>query len=129
MRSLKYAVLALMVLPLVGQAADMTKAKIVTSFSKTAQCIAAVEVNQIDGTEVKVQKAGFEIDPGTHTIQARALINGTLCKAMGVDTGNNPTPPIEYAFEAGKTYYLGYDYNAPLRQDWKLVIWKETPTE
>ncbi|MGH8035503.1 MAG: hypothetical protein ACREO9_09770, partial [Lysobacterales bacterium] len=97
--------------------------------SKDAQCISAVAVNQIDGKEVKVQKAGFEIDPGTHTIQARSLIKGNLCKAMGVDQGNNPTQPIEYTFEAGKTYYLGFDYSDSLRKNWKLVIWKEEPTQ
>lgn len=129
MRMLKHVALALLLLPLAGQAADLTKAKIVTSFSKDTQCIAAVEVNQIDGKEVKVQKAGFEIEPGTHAIQARALIKGNLCKAVGVDTGNTPTSPIEYTFAAGTTYYLGFDFSAPLRQDWKLVIWKEKPTE
>ena len=129
MRMLKQVVLALLLLPLVSQAAETGKAKIVTSFSKDSQCIAAVAVNQIDGKEVLVQKAGFDLDPGTHAIQARALIKGNLCKAMGVDKGGNPTQPIEYAFEAGKTYYLGFDYSAPLRQDWKLVIWKEEPSK
>lgn len=129
MKLFKYVVLALLLLPLAGQAADTGKAKIVTSFSQDAKCIAAVAVNQIDGKEVKVQKAGFDIDPGMHSIQARSLVKGNLCKAMGVDTGNNPTPPIEYDFQANMTYYLGFDYSDSLRKNWKLVIWKEEPTK
>ena len=129
MRVFKYVVLALLLLPLAGKAAEAGKAKIVTSFSRDAQCIAAVAVNQIDGKEVKVQQAGFEIDPGTHTIQARSLVKGNLCKAVGGDQGNNPTEPIEYTFQAGTTYYLGFDYSDSLRKNWKLVIWKEEPSK
>jgi hypothetical protein len=120
----KLSILMLLALPLMSQAEDVTKAQIVTSGEKPSQCISAVHVNQIDGKEVKVQPLGFEIDPGTHKIGARALINTSFCKPVGLAQGNNPTEPIEANFEAGKTYYLGFDHSASNRKDWKLVIWK-----
>jgi hypothetical protein len=121
---MKFALLALVFLAPVIQAQDAKKAKIITSVEQPANCISAVEVNQIDGKEVKVQKLGFSIDAGKHSMTARALINDSFCKVVGLDTGNNPITPIEYDFEAGKTYYLGYEHKSSLRQDWKLVVWK-----
>ena len=123
MKFVKICALALL-LPLVSQAGDAKKAKIITSGEKPSECISAVEVNQIDGKEVKVQRLGFDIDPGMHTIGARALINTSFCKPVGIATGNSPIAPIEANFEAGKTYYLGVDHSANQRQDWKFVIWK-----
>jgi hypothetical protein len=123
LKLMKYALLALLLLPLVIQAEDARQAKLITSVEQSAKCISAIEVNQIDGKEVKVQRLGFSIDAGKHAISGRALINDSFCKVTGVDTGNNPIKPIEYEFEAGKTYYLGYDHSANLREDWKLVVW------
>lgn len=125
MKLLKCVVLSILLLPLAGQAADPVTAKVVTSFSKSAQCISAVHVTKIDGKEATVQRMGFDLDPGTHTLNARALIDTSFCPVLGPDTGSNPNAPIEYTFEAGKTYYLGFDHSATLRKDWKLVIWKE----
>jgi len=124
LKLMKYTLLSLLLLPLVIQAEDAKQAKIITGSDQAAKCISAVEVNQIDGKEVKVQKLGFSIDAGKHAISARALINDSFCKVTGLDTGNNPIAPIEYDFEAGKTYYLGYDHSSTLRKDWKLVVWK-----
>jgi hypothetical protein len=124
LKLMKYALLTLLLLPLVIQAEDVGQAKIITSGEQPAKCISAVEVNQIDGKEVLVQKLGFSIDAGKHTINARAIVNNSFCKVTGVDTGNDPITPIEYDFEAGKTYYLGYDHSANMRKDWQLVVWK-----
>jgi len=124
MKSFKFALLTLLLLPLAIQAEEVKQAKIITSVEQSANCIAAIEVNQIDGKEVKVQKLGFSINAGKHAISGRALINDSFCKVTGVDTGNNPIMPIEVDFEAGKTYYIGYDHKANLRKDWKLVVWK-----
>jgi len=115
--------LAAVLMPLAGQAGD-SKAQIVTGTEKAADCISAVHVNKIDGREVKVQKLGFEIEPGTHTLSGRALVNTSFCKAMGQGTSRSYMDPLEADFEAGKTYYLGYDHSSPHRKDWKLVIWK-----
>lgn len=124
MKTVKFAILSLILLPLMALASDNGKAMIITSGEKPAECISAVEVNQIDGKEVKVQPLGFEIDPGVHAINGRTLVNTSFCKVMGPGTGVNKTEPIEMDFKAGKTYYLGYDHSASLRKDWKLVVWK-----
>jgi hypothetical protein len=124
MKFMKFALLTLLLLPLGIQAEDASQAKIITSVKQVAKCIAAIEVNKIDGKEVKVQRSAFSIDPGKHSISGRALIDDSFCKVAGVDTGNHPIVPIEYEFEAGKTYYLGYDHSSTLREDWKLVVWK-----
>jgi len=100
------------------------QAKIVTSFEKPAECISSIHVNKIDGREVLVQQLGFSIDAGKHSLSGRALINTTFCKAVGRGTNRDQPEPIEADFEAGKTYYLGYDHSAPHRKDWKFVIWK-----
>jgi len=124
MKLMKIAVLAVVLWPLTSPAAEAGKALIVTSFEKPAECISAVKVKQIDGKEVLVPELGFDIDPGVHSLNASAVINTSFCKVVGVATGINPTQPIEYNFEADKTYYLGFDHSASLRKDWKLVIWK-----
>lgn len=120
----KYALLVLSLVPALVWAGEAGKAQIITSAEKPAECIAAVHVNRIDDREVKVQKLGFEIEPGVHTLSARALIDTSLCKAVGIGTGMEKVGPLEVNLEAGKTYYLGYDHSAPHRRDWKLVIWK-----
>jgi len=124
MKAMMYTLLTLLFLPLVIQAEDAKQAKLITSVDQAAKCISAIHVNKIDGKEVKVQKLGFSIDAGKHAISGRALVNNSFCSVTGLDTGNNPITPIEYDFEAGKTYWIGYDHSASLRKDWKLVVWK-----
>lgn len=128
MKFLNYVVLSVL-LPLGVQATDTGTAKVVTSFSKAAQCISAVHVTKIDGKEATVQRMGFDLDPGPHSLNARALVDTSFCKVVGPDTGRYPNTPIEHIFEAGKTYYLGFDHSATMRQDWKLVVWKEEPSK
>ncbi len=125
MNVLKSLLVALLLVPAMSHAWDAGKARIVTSGDKPSECISAVHVNRIDDREVKVQKLGFEIDPGKHTLSARAIMNTSFCKAVGIGgTGLQTAEPIEADLEAGKTYYLGYDHSASNRKDWKLVIWK-----
>jgi hypothetical protein len=128
MKFLKYVVLSVL-LPLGAQATETGTAKVVTSFSKAAKCISAVHVTKIDGEEATVQRMGFDLEPGTHTLNARAVVDTSFCNVVGPDTGSNPNAPIEHTFEAGKTYYLGFDHSATLRKDWKLVVWKEVPSK
>ena len=100
------------------------KAKVITSNEKPTECISSVHVNAIDGKQVYVQPLGFDIDAGKHTLTARAAVNTSFCAAVGPSNGKEKIPPLEAEFEAGKTYYVGFDHSANNRRDWKLVIWK-----
>ena len=124
MNVLRTAILSLLFVSALAWAGEAKKAKIVTSGEQPADCISAVHVNRIDNREVKVQKLGFELDPGVHSLSARTMVNTSFCKAMGIGTDRHKVQPLEAEFEAGKTYYLGYDHSSPHRRDWKLVIWK-----
>jgi hypothetical protein len=124
MKLFKFAVLGLLLTPLFSIANEGGKAKIVTSLENPVACISAVHINNIDGQEVQVQKLGFDIDAGTHTMLGRAMINTSFCKVVGRSTGGEKPVPLEADFEAGNTYYVGFDHSAPNRKDWKLVIWK-----
>jgi len=100
------------------------RAKIITGNEKPTECISSVHVNAIDGEQVYVQALGFDLAPGTHTLTARAAVNTSFCAAVGPSNGKEKIEPLEAEFEAGKTYYVGFDHSANNRRDWKLVIWK-----
>jgi len=119
-----FLALTALLLPLTVMSAEPGTAKVITSFEKPSECLSAVHVNKIDGKEVKVQKLGFDIEPGAHSLSGRAIVNTSFCKAMGNGMTREAMEPVEANFEAGKTYYLGYDHSSPHRKDWKLVIWK-----
>jgi hypothetical protein len=105
-------------------AANADKAKIITGHNKAAQCISPVQIRKIDGREAAVQSMGFSLDPGTHTMTGSARIDTSMCKTVGRGTGRDKIEPLEAEFEAGKTYWVGYDHSSSNRNDWKLVIWK-----
>lgn len=100
------------------------KAKIITMTEKPTECISSVHVNAIDGEQVYVQPLGFDLEPGRHTLTARAKVNTSFCAVVGPSNGKEKIEPLEADFEAGKTYYVGFDHSANSRKDWKLVIWK-----
>jgi len=100
------------------------EAKVITGQNRAAQCISPVHVRKIDGREASVQSMGFSLEPGTHTMTGSALIDASMCKTVGRGTGRNKIEPLEADFEAGKTYWVGYDHSSTDRNDWKLVIWK-----
>jgi hypothetical protein len=117
-------VLLVLVFSFPAMAGDQGKAKIITGFNNAAQCIAPVHVRKIDGREATVQPMGFDLEPGTHSLKGSAVVDVSNCPTVGKSYNNSRIEPIEAEFEAGKTYYLGYDHNATDRKDWKLVIWK-----
>ena len=114
--------------PLAALAGD-NKAKVITSNERPAQCIAAIEIYQIDGEEVLVNPKVVELDPGEHSIMGRALnVDTTFCKAVGGPT-RIEVPPLVHEFEAGKTYWVGLDHSAANRRDWRIVVYQEDPAE
>jgi hypothetical protein len=124
MKIITIGILASLLLSAALSANDSGTAQLITSFEKPTECISAIHVNKIDGREVLVQQLGTTIAAGKHTVSGRAIINTTFCAAVGRGTNRDKVEPIEAEFEAGKTYYLGYDHSSPHRKDWKFVIWK-----
>jgi len=124
MKLIRIVLFSVFLLPFIAQAEEAGTAKIITSMSKGAQCISPVHILRIDGREANVQRMGFDLEPGTHTMSGRALIDTSFCKTIGKSTGSEDTAPLEAEFEAGKTYWVGYDHKGENRNDWKYVIWK-----
>ena len=129
MKLLKFAVLFLFLAPLFAVADETGKAKVITSGVQPAQCISPVHVNNIDGREVQLPELGFDIDPGKHSVKGRALIDTSVCRAVGAGNDRYNVEPLEVEFEAGKTYYFGLDHSASRRNDWKYVVWKVEDTK
>jgi len=124
MKTFKFVLFCLILLPFQANAEEAGKAKIITSFNKAAQCISPVEILNIDGREVAVQRMGFDLEPGKHTMSGRALIDTSFCQTVGGGARQDNIAPLEAEFEAGKTYWVGIDHSARNRKDWKYVIWK-----
>ncbi len=114
----------LMLVPAAVLGDDAGTATIVTGARKAVQCISPIEVYKIDGIETIVPELVFEIPAGRHTIQGRAKINTTHCKTVGRSFNRHQAAPLEADFEAGKTYYVGYDHSASNARDWKIVIFR-----
>ena len=121
--------LSLLLLPLIAIAGKQDVAKVVTSASQGAQCISPVHVRNIDGREVSVQRMGFDLEPGKHTLSGSALIDTSFCSALGRAGNGDNIPAIEAEFEAGKTYYLGVNHKSSNRKEWEYVIWKVKDTK
>jgi len=113
-----------LMIPAQAWSAKADKAKIITGHNRAAQCISPVQIRKIDGREAAVQPMGFSLDPGTHTMTGSAKVDTSMCKTVGKGTGRYKIEPLEADFEAGKTYWVGYDHGSGNRKDWKLVIWK-----
>lgn len=119
---LMLVILALMPTSTILARNDM--AKVVTQHGRPADCLAPIAVYKIDGKERIVPAMGFAIEPGIHTINGRAAIDITYCRRVGRARDSTTAPDLLVNFEAGKTYYIGYDHKSHNTADWKLVVWK-----
>ena len=106
------------------ESAESGLAKVITHNGRPADCLAPVAITKIDGQQKFVPAQGFTIEPGVHTLNGRAKIDTTYCKAMRGGNIPGSVPDLEVDFEAGMTYYIGYDHDSLNRDDWKLVVWK-----
>lgn len=100
------------------------KARIVTQISNPVECISRVAVRTIDGKEKFVSPQGFNLEPGRHTLSGTVAIDTRFCPVQPGPSNEWHAAPLEADFEAGKTYYLGFDHSSTNREDWKYVIWK-----
>jgi len=114
--------LLLMSLPLLAE--EGAKVQIVTNMSNGAQCISPVHIRKIDGREANVNRGGFQLEPGKHTMSGSTLIDTSMCKTVGNHSSKHRAEPLEAEFEAGKTYWVGFDHSSRDSKEWKYVIWK-----
>jgi len=124
MKSVLVAGLALLLSPPAAWAGDAAKVQVITSFSNATQCISPVRIRKIDGKEAAVNRMGFSLEPGSHTLSGSALIDASICPTLGATTRTPPARPLEADFVAGKVYYVGYDHSSRDRNEWKIVVWK-----
>ena len=108
----------------IAQANDRDgKARIITQVAKPAECLSRVAIQKIDGKEKFVSPQAFELSPGRHSLSGSVAVDTTFCKVVR-GRQDVRVAPLEADFEAGKTYWIGYDHSSKNREDWKLVIWK-----
>ena len=114
---------ALLALLPAGLAAAEGMARVITDVARPVECIAPIEVYNIDGELVGKNTMGFDLEPGRHSLVGLAKIDSTNCPVM---RGNSALdiPPLEYDFEAGKTYYIGLEHKSSNQQQWRFVVWR-----
>ena len=117
-------VLLLAVSPLAANPAGTGMAEVVTQVSRPADCLAAVAINRVDGRPRTLPAKGFLITPGFHTLNGRAKLDITHCPFTDSGQRIGGADDLEASFEAGRTYYIGYDHKPANSEEWKLVIWK-----
>jgi hypothetical protein len=112
------AVGALLLLP--HAFGDVSKPRLITSVAKPVECIAPINIYAIDG---KLVTNTYEIEPGHHSLVGRSSEQFSDCPRMQ-STQSVDIPPLEYEFEAGKTYYIGLDRKSANQQNWSFVVWR-----
>jgi hypothetical protein len=124
-KKLIFVIMVLAAMPVALSAADPEKAQIVTHKSNPVKCLAAVEINQVDGKQRQLPPGGFEIEPGEHTMKGRSQVDLRNCPPVETHS-RKPVHarPLDWFFEAGKVYYVALDYSNPNRENWRTVVWK-----
>jgi hypothetical protein len=103
---------------------ELLLASVITSAGKPAECVSPLAVTRIDGVEVVVSHKRFDIEPGLHRLNGITSMNMENCQALG-STDTLEIDDLEAEFEAGMTYFVGFDHSDADITEWKLVIWQE----
>jgi len=101
--------------------ADMVR--VVTHIERPADCIAPVLVTRIDGESASVSAKSFLIEPGTHRLNGKALLDLSSCPITDSRFRMKPAQDLEVIFELGNTYYIGYYHKPENPDEWQLVVW------
>ena len=121
-----WIILLLTLMPVAGVAEkiELGMAQVVTFKSNVSECLASVQIKQIDGQLRTLPSLGFEIEPGWHTMHGIAVLHLGTCPVKE-ERSRKPVhvPPLEWLFEAGKVYYVGLDHSSPYRKNWRLIVW------
>ncbi len=107
---------------------EVEMARIISDQSQAEDCLAAVAINRVDGEPKQVPAQGFLIEPGVHTINGLATLDLTHCSIAGDDRQIHTTADLEYNFEAGTSYYIGYYHKSHISEERRLVVWKVEPS-
>jgi len=102
---------------------DPSMAHVVTGQSQPSECLSAVAITQVDGDHRALNQQAFDLEPGLHSLAGRVRMDTRFCPVPD-GTQRHRVPPLEASFEAGRTYWIGFDHSAPDRGDWHYVIWK-----
>lgn len=103
---------------------EFKMARIVSGQSHPKDCLAAIAINRIDGEPRVVPAQGFLIEPGIHSVNGLAILDITHCSIAGDERQINTAADLEVNFEAGQTYYIGYDHKSRISDERQLVVWK-----
>jgi len=113
-----------LVLPLSSGSTPLEMARVLTSKGRSADCLAPVAVNKIDGELRTVSARGFLIEPGVHTLNGKAALDLTYCPLSDSNLMISSAADLEVEFEPGGTYYIGYFHQPANTEEWKLVVWQ-----
>lgn len=98
-------------------------ARVVTHTGRPADCIAPIMVTRIDGENATVSAKSFMIEPGTHSLNGKAMLDLGSCPITDSYFQMNPAEDLEVNFELGFTYYIGYYHKPENPDEWQLVVW------
>ena len=111
---------------------EIEMARVISTQSRPEDCLAAVAINRVDGEPWVLPAQGFLIEPGLHAINGLAMLDITHCSIAGDERQINTTADLEYIFESGVTYYIGFYHRSQISDERRLVVWKtelSTPLE
>jgi hypothetical protein len=134
MRTFFYGLLAALLLPATAFSSEQEMAKIVTHMQPPpANCISPVKITHIDGERRMLPELGFDLESGHHTLSEATTYDSGDCFRR-LPEGGRPEnysqvdthSPLEAVFEAGKTYYVGmeYDPESSYMNGRGLIVWK-----
>lgn len=104
-------------------------ALIQTGDTRLAHGIFPVAIYNIDGREIHSDRVLHRIEPGQHTIAARAAVDRRLVRGVSRDPVARGSPPLTFNFQSGRRYFLGLKAEGSRSRDWRLVIWKVEDVE
>ncbi|MDJ0655155.1 MAG: hypothetical protein QNJ40_13420 [Xanthomonadales bacterium] len=112
-----------------GPMAGQRFATLVTEGASRARGIYPVQIYKLDGREINTQQTIHRIEPGVHTIQARALADWGLSQTTRRTARREPPPVLEFNFQSGRRYFLGMKAPEPGETRWQLVIYRTEDVE
>ena len=116
----------LVLLPVLGLAADEEKIKVVTGKGDVAHCLAPVQIRMIDGKLRQLPSLGFDLEPGMHVLAGNPVGRTSHCNPSKQRSRKpiSSFPAVEWFFEPGKVYYVAVFHDTEYIEDWRLVVWK-----